>query len=234
MVSEAQVEAPHSVSLGRRGRTVGCSKRKSGDLMTETLFYLFFFSSYFTFFGLKTFFGPKTTHAMYTFALHLSQSHVKVPEAGILPIMVSYSSSTENSAWLLVSGRTAESKLSLKGRGQRAPEKWEDWELESQGAEAVGERQRQVCRYRESWRLRSEKGMLTVRSILHNSNGTKQAVESSNEEELNLATAAGSCWFPKIQEKERVIGRARILGKVWTQMALWAHQAKTAESMTCT
>lgn len=111
-MSEAQVEAPHSVSLGRHGRTVGGSKRRiRGPDDTDPIF---------TFFGLKTFSGPKTTHAMHTFALHLSQSHVKVPEPGLLPIMVSYNSSTENSAWSLVSGRMAEPKLSLKGRGQRA------------------------------------------------------------------------------------------------------------------
>ena len=44
--------------------------------------------------------------------------------------------------------------------------------------------------------------MLLARYIFHSSNGAQQAEELSNEEELNLATAAGSCWFPKIQEKE--------------------------------
>ena len=43
--------------------------------------------------------------------------------------------------------------------------------------------------------------MLLARYIFHSSNGAQQAEELSNEEELNLATAAGSCWFPKIQEK---------------------------------
>lgn len=35
--------------------------------------------------------------------------------------------------------------------------------------------------------------MLVVRYIVHSSNGAQQAEELSNEEELNLATAAGSC-----------------------------------------
>lgn len=55
---------------------------------------------------------------MYMLLLSMYFTQREVPEAGILSITVSFSTSPENSAWPLISDRMAESKLG-KPRRQR-------------------------------------------------------------------------------------------------------------------